>query len=143
MVISYRAVYSLLDKFYIRRSLQGFINDYIGADIFNSSILFAHELEDYQYLDVMVTKREYISNKYVFFVRDAELPLVIETEKDFSLYEFALLCQKANCIHLEEFKGVVHDIALRLGLNPDDKMKELEGLVQEITKQTIDKKKGK
>jgi len=54
--LSFKSVYHLLDRFYTRRSLNGFIYNDIPDNVFEASKLFAIQQEDYKYLDVMVFK---------------------------------------------------------------------------------------
>lgn len=121
MVISYRAVYTLLETSYIRCSLEGYINDYIHKDIFKSSLLLAKAIEDYEYLDVMVTKKDTISKEFVMFVRGGELPLTLEVNKSFSMLELSILYTKCS-VNIEHFKTLVYDIAYRNGEVPEEQV---------------------
>lgn len=87
----------------------------------------AHQLEDYQYLQVMVSDIDDISKNYVFFVKDGELPVVLEAEKDFTLTEFAIFASKTG-IDIEHFQTCVHDTAIGCDCQPKEKMEQFEHL---------------
>lgn len=138
MQITYKAAYTLLDTFYIRRTLQGYINDYIPPNMFESSVLLAHRIEDYLYLDVMVSKKDYLSNKYAIFVKDNEMPIVLELDKDLSLMEFAILSTK-TCIPVEEYKVVVESTADGKGESASEMVKIFEQCLS-VVKELIEDK---
>lgn len=106
--ITYKAVYTLLEKFYPRRSLNSFIEREIPENIFESSLLFAEHAEDYRYLDVMVSKRQELDKKYVFFKSITyDTPITIESNKHLNLCELAILSIKCPEIPELEFECLI------------------------------------
>jgi len=95
MSISYKSVYHLLDTYYLRRSLNGLIN---SSSIFSASTTFASLNEDYAFLEVMIEKRDYYNDNYVFFVsnKPSDAPIVLAANKDLNVIELAILAIKTK-----------------------------------------------
>lgn len=84
MVISYRAIYSLVERYYTPKSLDGIIKDCYQS--FEQSISTAKQIEDYHYLNQMVTKKEENQEKFCFFWDyKHSLPTVLQKNVDGSV----------------------------------------------------------
>lgn len=139
MKIGYKAVYSLLERFYAQRTLSAFITQDIDMDIFNASILFAKGIQDYNYLSAVVEKREALSDRYVFFTNyKAQHPIVLERDKDLTLLELVLLHHR-SVIHIEEFKTMIEAIAGNAGLNEHEIVSKFETAVIQFKPKKINK----
>lgn len=100
LTINYKAAYNLLEPFYQRRSLHQIVFGYdTPENIFEASKVAAMALEDYDYLDVMVSKREDLDKKFSLFIDGIDyenLPIVLEKDKDLNLLEFVIVSLKCN-----------------------------------------------
>ena len=140
--ISYKALYLLFERYYLNRSLEGYINDYIPPDVFQSSILMAHTLEDYLYLQTMVTDKSRLSNEYAIFVKDGELPLTIKRNSNVSLFQFAVL-QTQSIIPIEEFIQVIESICDGRKIDSDSEVLHFRKCVSIILAPITSKEEGK
>lgn len=111
MKIPHKAAYHLLDRFYARRSFNGFIQSDISLDIFNAALIFAQQKEDYKFLASAVTQREEFDRDYCFFTGPGlENPIILKKDQDLTVIEFAILYK--NCgIHISAFVETVNSIA--------------------------------
>ncbi len=115
MLISYKAAYHLIDRFYTRKSLDGIIND--CKDYYNEAIDTAKELEDYVFLESFINQKDSLNNEFIiFFNYKNRLPTILNKDEDLSLEAFAYLCVDCNDIPLVEFKEVVIAQAIGNGL---------------------------
>lgn len=105
--ISFKATYTLLDRFYTRRSASSYIQN-IPGNIFEASKAFAHAIEDYDYLDVVVTNRLMLDEKYILFMdENHHMPITFKNRNNLTLLEFAILARKCFSIHKKEFEAVI------------------------------------
>ena len=97
--LSFKSVYHLLDRYYLRKTLNSFVFTDTAENVFDSSKLFAIQEQDFVYMDIMVTKRDDLDKKYILFLDGKHnVPFVFERDKDFSILEFAILSKKCEDI---------------------------------------------
>jgi hypothetical protein len=131
MLISYKAVYHLIDRFYARKSLQGIIDD--CKDYFDEAIDKAKELEDYAFLETLINQKDSLNEEFVvFFNYKNRLPTVLNKDEDLSLEAFAYLCVDCTDIPFTEFRDIVHAQAANNGLIPNELTEEFEYFVKYI-----------
>lgn len=139
MQISYKAVYHLLERYYLRRSLNSLVEENITDDVFKFSQLFALKQEDYTYMEVMVEKREMLNSKYAFFtnLKGGSHPVVLEKDKDFTLLEFAAL-NLTTGIPQAEFMAVIEAQASNEGHKVVEEISRFEVYVKALSKDSTD-----
>ena len=108
MLISHKAAYHLLGRFYVRRSLKELIKKDIPPNTFESAKVFAYANEDYHFLEVMVENiDDYDKNWAIFYDQSGKPPYILQNKKGLTLVDFALLCCGCDEVHEQEFIDVV------------------------------------
>jgi hypothetical protein len=137
ITISYKAVTHLLEREYKSYRINTFIKE-IPEGIFQGSLIFATNVEDYRYLSTMTTKRDEFNKEYDIFLGEKhDLPLILRLDNGMRLNEFAILYHKCS-IHINEFKDIVYaqseDIPKYRDINPDEQVSIFLGYVSDIEK---------
>lgn len=131
MLVSYKAAYHLIDRFYKRKSLNGFITD--CKEYFDEALQQAKELEDYDFLESLVNQKDTFDNEFtIFFNYKNNLPTVLNKNQDLSIEAFAYLCVDCIDIPINEFKDVINSQAIGKGLTPKEMIKEFESCMEQI-----------
>lgn len=115
MFISYKAVYHLLEDYFLRRSLNQLFSTKKDEQIFESSKVIAMALEDYSYLDIMVNKKDLLDQKYCLFIRENEkdnFPLILEKNKKINIVELAIISRKCPFIPEQKFYDIIESTSL-------------------------------
>ncbi len=131
MKIPYNSFHELITDYLVHKSLSGIIKDCYNS--FDSSIETAKRIEDYLYLDSMITKRELYESKYNFFWDyKNEHPTVIEKNVDLTID--ALVIFSFDFYHLipkSRFTDLIHSIATdRLNIDSSKYLKRFDNLYQ-------------
>src|SRR5690554_4853925 len=110
MMIPYRAVYVLLERFFPPKSLEGIITD--CYDSFDESVATAKEIEDYRYLHQMVTQRGLNESRYSFFWDYRHhLPLTLVKDQDLTIDALAKIAiDYERTIRIEEFHQLIESV---------------------------------
>lgn len=89
---------------YLQKSLQGLIKDM--PDVY--AILKKHyeEAEAYALLEMMVNRASSMDERYMFWVKNGDLPHIIEIKDFYTPQECLLLAQRTN-ITSEEFDEII------------------------------------
>ncbi len=136
MIISYKSVYFLLDRFFLRKSLDSVLRDY-SADIFDAAKLFAETEQDYDYLNVMVNKREYFNQDYILFYQPLKnLPITLKKDSDLTILEFAILFCKCD-IDISEFRNIVEAQAEGNGVSSQEQISLFNTYVELIQEHEV------
>jgi hypothetical protein len=131
MLISYKAAFHLIDRFYVRKSLNGFIID--CAAYFEEALEKAKELEDYSFLNSLVTQRETLDKEFtIFFNYKNLLPTVLNKDEDLNIAAFAFLCVDCIDIPSAEFRDVVIAQATNQGLDSNKIIKQFDSYVANV-----------
>lgn len=116
--ISYKALIELLEKRYAKRSLDYVLYE-VGSDIFKTSLRFAYDIDDRNYLAVMQSRYNEFNEQFDFFVgydyndgrKVALMTEKINSSSSISLPQFALICVEADLLDVEEFVEVIESIS--------------------------------
>lgn len=131
MKIGYKAVYHLMNTNYVRRSLKSVLRD-VPADVFNASLLFAKDKEDYRYLSVMTNNREALDQEYVIFTNiRQENPIILKKDQDLSLLELGILCSVCD-INEAEFIGLIEATCKNIGIDPSPRIKSFNQILEMV-----------
>jgi len=129
MKIPYNDIWQLLNEFYTPFELNEFIKNNVSDDIFNASLVFAKDKEDYCYLACMDRDRNKHNNESLFFIgQGLQFPIVLTKGYDMTLAEFAILHDKST-IHVSHFEKVVAKVSVSNGKNENEKISEFNGWV--------------
>jgi len=111
LLVPYTALYALISRYIAPKSLIGIIKDCYSS--FDESIETATKIEDYHYLNNMVTKKDENEAKYDFFWDyKNSLPTVIEKKVNMpidALVSFSFDYQ--STIPKKEFTDLIHAVA--------------------------------
>jgi hypothetical protein len=143
MRISYKAIIKLLKTHYTVYTKDEFIKAFQG--VIDSAIDTGKELEDYEFLSVMTGENEKYDNYIVAFNEDnisIEHPIVIEQNKDLSLFGFAKLYYDSPAIKKELFYKVLEKEALRQDMEPTSIILQFDYYIGKLGKSIQDARAG-
>ncbi len=100
-----QSLISLLEKHgFLRKSFGGFKNDY--PELFEKIKTVYEEVEAYQLLEQMVNNPENCDQKYMIWVKNGDLPHILEIKELYSQAETNVFSQKTK-IPLAEFTEII------------------------------------
>lgn len=117
LFLSYKAIYHLVDTYYVRRSVAGVIDHY--SEHQQKAIETAHVIEDYSFLQVLVNDRNNYEEQYAIFMNPkVHLVTMLEKDKDLSIPEFAKLLFDLD-IDLQLGLDLIESVCTSNGLGPE------------------------
>lgn len=121
-----------MEQFYQRRSLnQVVFGDNIPDNVFEASKVTALQLEDYEYLKVMVTTKDDLDAKYAMFIDGLNFepePIVLEKNTDLNLVQFAAISLKTPKIDPVLYHRVIESHAENVGIEVAKCLKYFDAL---------------
>jgi hypothetical protein len=105
-MLRFASLISLLENnSYLRKSLEGLKNDMPDAYDKIKEVYESPDVEAYKLLDLMVNRPGSLDHKYMIWVKNGDLPLILEIKDKYSRTEIDVFSLKTN-IPRSDFESI-------------------------------------
>ncbi len=131
MLIPFKAIYTLFERHFVPRSINGIIEE--CKNTFGESLSTAESLEDYLFLDQMVTKRILNETRYCYFWDYRHhTPTVLERDTPVTLFALASFCFDHSKIDIREWEDLIISVAENSGFSTEEKLQKFRSYINAI-----------